>query len=153
MVIVSGSCRFGLWFVNVNWSGDTVFHLKFSTIGVLGQVPLLIQKYCFGHYVDLTPLNSIATSTDSMYSKIFQRVRKIPYGETATYGEIARQIQTSPRVVGQAMSCNPTPLIIPCHRIIGTHDIGGFSFSIEIKKALLAMEQHGIHRLNRKRKS
>jgi methylated-DNA-[protein]-cysteine S-methyltransferase len=153
MVIVSGSCRFELWFVNVNWSGDTVFDLKFSTTGASGPVPLLIKKYCIGKYANLTSLNSIAISNDSIYSKIFQLVREIPYGETATYGEIARQIQTSPRVVGQAMSRNPTPLIIPCHRIIGAHDIGGFSFSIEIKKALLAMEQHEIHRLNRKRKS
>ena len=54
----------------------------------------------------------------------------------ATYGEIAGKVSTSPRVVGQAMRRNPTPLVIPCHRIVGKHGIGGFTPSPEIKEAL-----------------
>ena len=67
--------------------------------------------------------------------------REIPYGSTVTYGEIAREVGTSPRAVGQAMARNPTPLVIPCHRVVAADGIGGFSPSVEIKEALLAMEK------------
>ena len=82
-----------------------------------------------------------------MYSRIYWAVRNVTYGTTATYGEIAEKVSTSPRVVGQAMARNPTPLVIPCHRIVAAHGIGGFSPSVEIKEALLAMEKKGLHKL------
>jgi methylated-DNA-[protein]-cysteine S-methyltransferase len=82
-----------------------------------------------------------------MYNRIYRAVRDVPYGKTATYGEIAVKVSTSPRVVGQAMARNPTPLVIPCHRIVAAHGIGGFSPSVEIKEALLAMEKKGLHKL------
>ena len=69
------------------------------------------------------------------------QVREIPRGKTATYGEIARRVGTSPRVVGQAMARNPTPLVIPCHRVVAADGIGGFSPSVEIKEAPAAMEK------------
>jgi methylated-DNA-[protein]-cysteine S-methyltransferase len=82
-----------------------------------------------------------------MYSRIYRVVRDVPYGKTATYGEIAEKVSTSPRVVGQAMARNPTPLVIPCHRIVAANGIGGFSPSVEIKEALLAMEKKSLHKL------
>jgi methylated-DNA-[protein]-cysteine S-methyltransferase len=81
-----------------------------------------------------------------MYSRIYRAVRYVTYGTTATYGEIAETVGTSPRVVGQAMARNPTPLVIPCHRIVAAHGMGGFSPDIEIKAALLAMEKKGLHK-------
>jgi methylated-DNA-[protein]-cysteine S-methyltransferase len=66
---------------------------------------------------------------------------EIGYGTTATYGEIAETAGTVPRVVGQAMARNPTPLVIPCHRVVGKHGIGGFTPSIEIKETLLRIEK------------
>jgi methylated-DNA-[protein]-cysteine S-methyltransferase len=82
-----------------------------------------------------------------MYSRIYREVRTIPYGTTKTYGEIAKNVGTSPRVVGQAMARNPTPLIIPCHRIVAAHGIGGFSPDVEIKEALLEMEAKGLRKI------
>jgi methylated-DNA-[protein]-cysteine S-methyltransferase len=64
-----------------------------------------------------------------------------------TYGEIARLAGTGPRVVGQAMARNPTPLVIPCHRVVAAKGIGGFSPSIEIKEALLALEKKAMRKL------
>jgi methylated-DNA-[protein]-cysteine S-methyltransferase len=72
---------------------------------------------------------------------ISRAVRKVGYGETATYGEIAEAVGTSPRAVGQAMARNPTPLVIPCHRIVSKNGLGGFTPSVEIKRELLAMER------------
>ena len=147
--IVGGACRFGLWFVQVWWNDTTVHRVRFATTGIPGEVPDLIRKYCAGHAVSLRALNSIAVSDDNVYSRIYRVVQQVPYGSTATYGEIAEIIGTSPRVVGQAMAHNPTPLVIPCHRITAAHGIGGFSPSIEIKEALLAMEKKGLRKVEK----
>jgi methylated-DNA-[protein]-cysteine S-methyltransferase len=144
MEILGGACRFGLWFVQVWWHGTTVHRVRFSTTGIPGEVPALIRQYCAGQVVSLRGLTSTAVSEDTVYSRIYRVVQEIPYGSTSTYGEIAERVGTSPRVVGQAMARNPTPLVIPCHRILAAHDIGGFSPSVEIKVALLAMEKKGL---------
>jgi len=141
METVSGSCRFGLWHVHVYWNGNLVSRVRFSRTGIEGSVPLLIQKFCAGKPVDLSSFASDAIQGDTAYSRIYRAVRAIPYGKTATYGEIARQVGTSPRAVGQAMARNPTPLVIPCHRVVAANGIGGFSPEIEIKELLLAMEK------------
>jgi methylated-DNA-[protein]-cysteine S-methyltransferase len=141
MEILSGSCRLGLWYVHVYWCGNTIHRIRFATTAIPGDVPLLIRQYCAGRAVDLQPLGSVAIHDDTTYSRIYRAVREIPRKETATYGDIARQVGTSPRVVGQAMARNPTPLVIPCHRVVAADGIGGFSPSIEIKEALLAMER------------
>ena len=147
MEIVSGSCRFGLWYVNVWWNDTAVQGLRFSTTGLAGEVPPLIRRYCAGQPVDCSALDSFALHEESMYSRIYRAVLEVTYGTTATYGEIAKKVSTSPRVVGQAMARNPTPLVIPCHRIVAAHGIGGFSPSVEIKEALLEMEKKGVRKL------
>jgi methylated-DNA-[protein]-cysteine S-methyltransferase len=103
--------------------------------------------------VDCSALDSFALHEDTMYGRIYREVRNVSYGATKTYGEIAEEVGTSPRVVGQAMARNPTPLVIPCHRIVAAQGIGGFSPSIEIKEALLAMEKKRLHKNTRQRKT
>jgi len=142
METMSGSCRLGLWHVHVYWSGNTIHRIRFARTPIPGDVPLLIRQFCAGRPADLRTLETIAIHEDSTYSRIYRAVREIPRGKTTTYGEIARQVGTSPRVVGQAMARNPTPLVIPCHRVVAADGIGGFSPSVEIKEALLAMERN-----------
>ncbi len=103
--------------------------------------------------VDLTRLGSIALHEDTAYARIYHAVQKIPYGSTDTYGEIAQEVGTVPRVVGQAMARNPTPLVIPCHRVVAADGIGGFSPSVEIKEELLAMEKKGLRKLQLDRRT
>lgn len=66
----------------------------------------------------------------------------IPYGETRTYGEIARAVGAPAQAVGQACGANPLPILIPCHRVTGTSWFGGFSApgGVETKAALLRHE-------------
>ena len=149
MGIVGGACRFGLWFVHVWRSNTTVHQVRFAVTGIPGEVPDLIRQYCAGHVVSLAGLDSIALHDETVYSRIYRAVREVPYGSTSTYGEIADRVGTAPRVVGQAMARNPTPLIVPCHRILAAHGIGGFSPSVEIKEALLAMEKKGLHKVKK----
>ncbi len=141
MEVVSGSCRLGLWHVQVYWSGNTVHRVRFATTGIDGEVPPLIRQFCAGKPVDLRALDSVGIHGDTPYSRIYRAVQAIPYGKTATYGEIAHMVGTAPRVVGQAMARNITPLIIPCHRVVAADGIGGFSPALEIKEMLLAMEK------------
>jgi len=107
-------------------------------------VPPLIRQYLQGNPVDLSVLKSPAAEGDSVRAAIYRAVREVGYGETATYGGIAARVGTSPRAVGQAMAQNPTPLVIPCHRITGARGLGGFSPDIEIKVRLLAMEARNV---------
>jgi methylated-DNA-[protein]-cysteine S-methyltransferase len=146
MEVTGGSCRLGLWYVHVWWSGNMVHQVRFAATGIPGDVPALIRQYCAGYVVDLTTLGTIAGEEDTLFGRIYRAVQEIPYGSTATYGQIAATVRTSSRVVGRAMAQNPTPLVVPCHRIVAAHGIGGFSPAVEIKEALLAMEEKGIRK-------
>lgn len=66
----------------------------------------------------------------------------IPFGETRTYGQIAKAVGAAPQAVGQACGANPLPILIPCHRVTGTDWFGGFSApgGVETKAALLRHE-------------
>lgn len=75
--------------------------------------------------------------------RVWQALLTIPYGETVSYGEIARMVGCkSAQAVGQAVGANPIALLIPCHRVIAAHSqLGGYAYGQEIKKRLLNIEQ------------
>jgi len=82
------------------------------------------------------------TGTD-FQRQVWQELQRIPYGKTASYGEIAKRIGNPKacRAVGAANGKNPVPIIIPCHRIIGTDgSLTGFGGGMELKKSLLRLE-------------
>jgi methylated-DNA-[protein]-cysteine S-methyltransferase len=79
--------------------------------------------------------------------RVYAALLEIPYGETRSYGEIARAIgePDAPRAVGTANGANPLPLVVPCHRVIAAGGkLGGFGGGVALKKRLLALE-HGMH--------
>jgi methylated-DNA-[protein]-cysteine S-methyltransferase len=141
MAVTSGSHPFGLWVVTVSWQGDVVYRVHFGRTGPWGPVHALIRQYLRGQVVDLSSLLTPADEGDGVGPAIYRAVRRVGYGEVATYGEIAELVGTSPRAVGQAMARNPTPLVIPCHRIVSKNGLGGFTPPLEIKRDLLAMER------------
>lgn len=74
---------------------------------------------------------------------VWRRLQKIPYGETISYGQIARELGNpeASRAVGLANGSNPIPIIIPCHRVIGSDgDLTGFGGGLPVKEKLLALE-------------
>jgi len=76
--------------------------------------------------------------------RIWAAIARIPYGETRTYADMARAVgrPRAVRAAGSACGANPTPLIVPCHRVIrGDGTFEGFSGELNIKKTLLALEQ------------
>ncbi len=75
--------------------------------------------------------------------RVWQAMSRIPYGETATYGELAVAARSSPRAVGRACGANPLPIIVPCHRVTGAGGaLGGYSGAggLATKRLLLALE-------------
>ena len=66
----------------------------------------------------------------------------IPLGQTRTYGDLSREIGAPAQAIGQACGANPIPILIPCHRILGAHSLGGFSAKggVETKVWLLKHE-------------
>ncbi|SDW37639.1 methylated-DNA--[protein]-cysteine S-methyltransferase [Thiocapsa roseopersicina] len=77
--------------------------------------------------------------------RVWAELRRIPSGETRTYGEIARQLGSAPRAVGQACRANPCPIVVPCHRVVAVNGLGGFSGDtsgrkLDVKRWLLAHE-------------
>lgn len=78
---------------------------------------------------------------------VWRAVGEIPYGDTTTYGLLAAGIgrPKATRAVGQAVGANPVPLIIPCHRVIGTSgSLTGFGGGLPLKERLLALEQGSL---------
>jgi AraC family transcriptional regulator of adaptative response/methylated-DNA-[protein]-cysteine methyltransferase len=75
--------------------------------------------------------------------RVWEELLRIPYGETRTYGQIARAVgrPRAARAVGRACATNPAPLVIPCHRVVGSSgDLTGYGLGISRKKALLKKE-------------
>lgn len=74
--------------------------------------------------------------------QVLDAMLRIPFGQTRTYGELARELQTQPQAIGQACGANPIPLVIPCHRILAANGLGGYSGDggVETKVSLLRHE-------------
>jgi methylated-DNA-[protein]-cysteine S-methyltransferase len=77
-----------------------------------------------------------------LHERVRRAMAAIPFGETRSYGQIAKQVAAPAQAVGQACGANPLPILIPCHRILGARTLGGFSApgGVETKVALLRHE-------------
>lgn len=139
-------------FLETSIQGDAIIGLTFvqepSACKVTDMSPILcsviacIQRYCAGDggAFDLLPLHAEGTSFQQAVWKAAQR---IPYGQTKTYGAIAREIghPRSARAVGTALKGNPLAIAIPCHRVLPVSGgIGGFAWGKQRKKLLLTLE-------------
>lgn len=90
----------------------------------------------------LPPMPAIHLRGTPFQMRVWNALRSIPYGHTTTYGTIARQIgkPKATQAVGQAVGANPVAIIVPCHRVLGAHCLGGYAYGLEAKCSLLAIE-------------
>lgn len=114
-----------------------------------GEVKRQLAAYFGGELTCFTlPLSPRGTA---FQQQVWEALRTIPYGQTRSYGEVARQIgkPQASRAVGAANGRNPLPIVIPCHRVIGsTGTLTGFGGGLEAKAVLLRLEQrHAPFRL------
>lgn len=83
----------------------------------------------------------LAPSGTPFRQRVWQALLEIPYGETRSYGQLARTLGSSPRAVGGANGANPLCPIVPCHRVIGADgSLTGFGYGVDLKKRLLEHE-------------
>ena len=112
-----------------------------SASGPVQQAARQLREYFAGRRTGFDlPL---APEGTEFQRKVWQRLQDIPYGETISYGELARRIgnANASRAVGAANGANPIPIVIPCHRVIGASGkLTGFGGGLPIKEALLALE-------------
>jgi len=96
------------------------------TKGLAGETARQIEAYFAGKLKQFDlPLHATGTP---FRQKVWQALSDVPYGQTRSYGEIARQVDSAPRAVGGACGANPIAIVVPCHRIVGAGGwIGGFS--------------------------
>lgn len=104
-----------------------------------------IQSYVAGERVDFSTIALDLTGISTFYRGIYEAARRVGWGQTTTYGELAREAGSpgAARAVGQALGRNPVAIVIPCHRIVASGGkVGGFSaFGGAIaKERLLALE-------------
>ncbi|HID73944.1 MAG TPA: methylated-DNA--[protein]-cysteine S-methyltransferase [Thermoplasmata archaeon] len=127
----------------IRWSerGVTGIHLYHGPAVVEGEDPFgavaFIQAHLDGRPAGMPRLD---LHLSPFRRRVYGRLVRIPWGEVMTYGELARELGTSPRAVGRAMATNPVPIIYPCHRVIAAGHIGGFGGAVGIKVYLLEHE-------------
>ena len=108
--------------------------------GVFAEVRRQLDEYFAGERTTFAlPLAEHGTPFEQA---VWAKLRTIPYGETTTYGEIARELNSSPRAVGRANGRNQISIIVPCHRVIGADgSLTGYAGGLDAKRALLDHEQ------------
>lgn len=112
-----------------------------DTLPIFAEVRQWLDEYFAGKRPCNVPrLNPPGTA---FQRRVWQSLFTIFYGQTKTYGEIARMVGCkSARAVGQAIGVNPIALIIPCHRVIAANgQLGGYAYGLDRKKQLLDLEK------------
>lgn len=84
----------------------------------------------------------INTTGNRQHQRVLSNILQIPYGQVVTYKELGLRNNIHPRAIGTFVKKNPIPIIIPCHRVLGSNGcIGGYSGGVELKKNLLELEE------------
>lgn len=110
--------------------------------GAVGETLRQLKAYFAGKLRDFDlPVEPAGTP---FQQRVWRELRNIPYGQTISYGELARRVGNSKasRAVGSANGDNPIPIVIPCHRVIGSSGkLTGYGGGLPIKEKLLALER------------
>lgn len=137
----------GLWFFGQSYFADTLPAEQIAQeTPILAQAKEWLDEYFSGKEPDFTPtLHPIGSP---FRQAVWKLLLQIPYGQTTTYGEIARQLEKlqnrphmSAQAVGGAVGHNGISIVIPCHRVVGTKgSLTGYAGGLDKKMALLELE-------------
>ena len=137
-----GEVLTGLWFEGQKYYARTLgTDWEARDLPIFRQAKDWLDRYLAGLIPDFTPpLRPMGTD---FQQRVWTALLSIPYGETRTYGDIARTLGgTAPRAVGSAVGKNPISLLIPCHRVTGAGgSLTGYAGGLDRKAALLALER------------
>lgn len=128
--------------------GNALTGLHFGLCSAPAATPPLFTDACvwldaYFSGRDPGPTPPLAPAGTAFQEKVWQALQSIPFGETRSYGEIARTVGCrSARAVGQAVHNNPIALMIPCHRVVGADgSLTGFGGGLDVKRRLLMIEE------------
>ena len=140
-----GAALIGLWFDGQKYFPAGLSSAEQKELPVFDETKQWLRSYFAGSNPDFTPPLSPAASPFRL--AVWDALKRIPYGQTATYGGIGRQIaaQTGGRVsaqaVGGAVGHNPVSIIVPCHRVLGADgSLTGYAGGLDRKLRLLQLE-------------
>ncbi len=143
----------GLWFEGQKYFANTLPDGSISQkTPILTDAKRWLDIYFSGKEPDFTP--PMHPTASAFRQAVWQILLQIPYGQTTTYGEIAKKLaklQNAPHMsaqaVGGAVGHNEISIIIPCHRVVGTNgSLTGYAGGIDKKVALLTLEQTDMSR-------
>lgn len=152
-IAARGGALVGLWFRGQKYDRRGLGEATRESDPVLDEAASWLDAYFAGRGPGEVP--ALAPSGTSFQKAVWQALRRIPYGQTATYGQVASEVgrmlgrRTSARAVGGAVARNPISVIVPCHRVVGASgSLTGYAGGIERKVALLTLEGVDLSRMS-----
>lgn len=153
-ILSSDTAVMGLWFEGQQHYGAQ-YDLDQVKVGMTSPTSLALRwldDYFAGANPDPATV-PLAPETTPFRKKVFQALRKVPFGQTTTYKQLAEAVQAHEavkknlaRAVGNAVAHNPILLLIPCHRVLGSGgELTGYAGGVERKQALLELEQGQVN--------
>jgi len=141
-LIASEVALVGIWFEHGRDAARNTLWLTRRPSHVIEMASTQLEEYFAGRRQEFE-LQLDPRGTD-FQRRVWQRLLKIPYGTTTTYGALARELGDpgASRAVGLANGSNPLPIVIPCHRVVGANGtLTGFGGGLPTKAALLDLER------------
>ncbi len=145
-----GNALIGLWFVGQKHFGTTLAQVCESrTLSIFTETQAWLDRYFAGEDAGaIPPVRLLGTP---FQQQVWEILLQIPYGSVTTYGAIAAEVarrrglpSMSAQAVGSAVGRNPISIIVPCHRVVGSHgSLTGYAGGLERKTSLLQLEQKG----------
>jgi len=120
----------------------TVYPDAVESIETFGDLQSRLVRYLDGERVAFDDGIDLSALT-GFRREVLEAARNIPYGEVRSYGWLAQQVgrPRAARAVGQALARNPVPIVVPCHRVVGSDgSLTGFGGGLELKRRLLEIE-------------
>jgi len=145
----------GLWFEGEKYYADALpsEHIERET-PILTDTKRWLDVYFTGREPDFTP--PLHPAGSSFRQAVWQLLLEIPYGQTTTYGALAKRLdggRMSAQAVGGAVGHNPISIIVPCHRVVGANgSLTGYAGGLDRKIRLLEIEQTDMTGLFRPKK-
>lgn len=112
-----------------------------------------VEEWFYGYFSNTLPdfsLPLFLNNKGTPYQrKVWRALLQIPFGETVTYGDLAKELNSSAQAIGMACKFNPLPILIPCHRVIAKNSLGGYfgetnGIKMDIKSWLIDHEKAHI---------
>ncbi len=137
--------------VGLSWEGNTLagVDLEPDATHCGAEPPQAISDQLDAYFLDGSyhfdlPIDLQGTP---FQRRVWQALRRIESGHTRTYGELARELGTSPRALGGACRANPCPIVVPCHRVVAADGLGGFAGDTSGRKLVVKrwlLEHEGV---------